>query len=79
MPSDAERLTDLQYARAALVEAQDALFQLGPCSLHSGPVLIVAAAQLHAVGRLRQASVGAIRLIQTRVLNRGPLTEGLDR
>jgi hypothetical protein len=36
MPSDAERLTDLQYARAALVEAQDALFQLGPA--HCTPV-----------------------------------------
>ena len=28
--ADAQRLADLQYARAALVEAQDALFQLGP-------------------------------------------------
>ena len=27
--ADAQRLADLQYARAALVEAQDALFQLG--------------------------------------------------
>jgi hypothetical protein len=26
--ADAERLADLQYARAALVEAQDALFQM---------------------------------------------------
>jgi hypothetical protein len=28
--ADAQRLVDLQYARAAFVEAQDALFQLGP-------------------------------------------------
>ena len=27
--ADAQRLADFQYARAALVEAQDALFQLG--------------------------------------------------
>jgi hypothetical protein len=29
--ADAQRLADLQYARAALVEAQDALFQLQLC------------------------------------------------
>src|SRR6185295_10995080 len=28
--ADAQRLADLQYARAALVQAQDAFFQLGP-------------------------------------------------
>jgi hypothetical protein len=56
MPPDAKRLADLQNARAALVEAQDALFQFSPghtpalfvCTPLA--VLLVAAAQLDALG-----------------------------
>src|SRR6516165_4998863 len=38
--ADAQRLADLQYARAALVEAQDTLFQLGPAH---APALFICA------------------------------------
>jgi hypothetical protein len=38
--ADAQRLADLQYARAALVEPQDALFQLSPAH---APALFICA------------------------------------